>query len=44
MAPEVFLPNGYEYPADVYSLGVVAYYLSNNALPFSSDDLETYKK
>ena len=33
MAPEVSLSGNYEYAADVYSLGVVAYYMNHKQIP-----------
>lgn len=36
IAPEIFDENGYSFPADVWSLGVIMFELMNLQVPFNS--------
>ena len=43
LAPEVFKMPNYDLRADIYSLGIMLYYLlNNNKMPFESEDGEKY--
>ena len=40
MAPEVFLNKPYDLRSDIYSLGLIFYYIYTGKLPFNGYDLE----
>ena len=44
IAPEILLGEAYDYSSDIFSLGVILYYMLSGMLPFDSDEIDTINK
>ena len=44
IAPEIILDEGYSYPVDIWSAGVVLYAMLEGAVPFRGEDLTELRK
>jgi serine/threonine protein kinase len=44
MAPELILRKPYEFKVDIWSLGIIAYFLLTGEFPFYGDDIKALQK